>query len=165
MICFNDDYRVLLIANKEGTAKNIFKRIRLAYETIYDTLIIVDTLFETVTNYETVYDTVTTYQSISVTDTLVIDITLGIVPNSTVNTLLLYPNPTSDILYIHYGNFTTMAGYTLTIFNGIGASVHSTLITQAQESLDLTSWSAGNYQVVIYSPEGVPVDTRTLILE
>lgn len=32
MICFNDDYRVLLIANKEGTAKNIFKRIRLAYE-------------------------------------------------------------------------------------------------------------------------------------
>ena len=58
-----------------------------------------------------------------------------------------------------------MAGYTLTIFNGIGASVHSTLITQAQESLDLTSWSAGNYQVVIYSPEGVPVDTRTLILE
>ncbi len=32
MVCFNDDYRVLLIANKEGTAKNIFKRIRLAYE-------------------------------------------------------------------------------------------------------------------------------------
>ena len=32
MVCFHDDYRVLLIANKEGTAKNIFKRIRLAYE-------------------------------------------------------------------------------------------------------------------------------------
>jgi len=32
MICFMDDYRVLLIANKEGTAINIFKRIRLAYE-------------------------------------------------------------------------------------------------------------------------------------
>ena len=32
MICFTDDYRVLLIANKENTAINIFKRIRLAYE-------------------------------------------------------------------------------------------------------------------------------------
>lgn len=32
MICFTDDYRVLLIANKESTAINIFKRIRLAYE-------------------------------------------------------------------------------------------------------------------------------------
>jgi len=32
MICFQDDYRVLLIANKEATAINIFKRIRLAYE-------------------------------------------------------------------------------------------------------------------------------------
>ena len=32
MICFMDDYRVLLIANKENTAINIFKRIRLAYE-------------------------------------------------------------------------------------------------------------------------------------
>jgi len=32
MICFQDDYRVLLLANKEGTAINIFKRIRLAYE-------------------------------------------------------------------------------------------------------------------------------------
>jgi hypothetical protein len=32
MVCFIDDYRVLLIANKESTAINIFKRIRLAYE-------------------------------------------------------------------------------------------------------------------------------------
>lgn len=32
MVCFTNDYRVLLIANKETTAINIFKRIRLAYE-------------------------------------------------------------------------------------------------------------------------------------
>lgn len=31
-ICFNPDQRVLLIANKEATAINIFKRVRLAYE-------------------------------------------------------------------------------------------------------------------------------------
>lgn len=32
MVCFTRDYRVLLIANKEATAINIFKRIRMAYE-------------------------------------------------------------------------------------------------------------------------------------
>jgi hypothetical protein len=30
--CFNDDYRAAIVANKEATAVNIFKRIRLAYE-------------------------------------------------------------------------------------------------------------------------------------
>jgi len=30
--CFNDDQRILVVANKEQTAINIFKRIRLAYE-------------------------------------------------------------------------------------------------------------------------------------
>ncbi len=30
--CFNDDYRAAIVANKESTAVNIFKRIRLAYE-------------------------------------------------------------------------------------------------------------------------------------
>ena len=30
--CFNDDQRVLIVANKEGTAIEIFQRIRLAYE-------------------------------------------------------------------------------------------------------------------------------------
>jgi hypothetical protein len=32
MICFHDDYRAAIVANKETTAINIFKRIRLAYE-------------------------------------------------------------------------------------------------------------------------------------
>lgn len=30
--CFNEDQKVLIVANKEGTAKEIFSRIRLAYE-------------------------------------------------------------------------------------------------------------------------------------
>ena len=30
--CFNDDQRILIVANKEQTAINIFKRVRIAYE-------------------------------------------------------------------------------------------------------------------------------------
>lgn len=37
-ICFQDDKRVILIANKQDTALNIFKRIRLAYENLPDWL-------------------------------------------------------------------------------------------------------------------------------
>jgi len=32
LVCFNNDYSILLIANKQETAKNIFKRVKLAYE-------------------------------------------------------------------------------------------------------------------------------------
>jgi hypothetical protein len=32
MVCFNDDHRAAIVANKESTAINIFKRVRLAYE-------------------------------------------------------------------------------------------------------------------------------------
>lgn len=32
MICFNSDYRAAIVANKESTAINIFKRVRMAYE-------------------------------------------------------------------------------------------------------------------------------------
>jgi hypothetical protein len=34
MACFRGDYRVIIVANKESTAKNILKRIKLAYEYI-----------------------------------------------------------------------------------------------------------------------------------
>ena len=32
MVCFNSDYRLAIVANKEATAINIFKRVRMAYE-------------------------------------------------------------------------------------------------------------------------------------
>lgn len=32
MVCFKSDYRVIVVANKEATAKNILKRIKMAYE-------------------------------------------------------------------------------------------------------------------------------------
>jgi hypothetical protein len=32
MVCFNEDYRAAIVANKESTAVNIFKRVRMAYE-------------------------------------------------------------------------------------------------------------------------------------
>jgi hypothetical protein len=131
--------------------------------TVYDTLTVFETVYDTVYTYETIYDTVTTY--ISVTDTLIIDVVLGIEPTGSSNTLLLYPNPASSQLTIDYGNFATMAGYTLTIFDSAGSTVHSTAVFQQQETLDLASWSSGAYQVIIYNAQGVPIDMRTIIIQ
>jgi hypothetical protein len=127
--------------------------------TVVETVVVFDTL--TVENVIDVYDT--TY--VTVTDTLIIDIPSG-VGGTILNTLLLYPNPTSDQLTISYGNFAVMAGYSLSIFDNGGSAVHENeSISQAQETLDITQWSAGVYQVVVYNAGGVPVETRQIVIQ
>ena len=127
--------------------------------TVVETVVVFDTL--TVENVIDVYDT--TY--VTVTDTLIIDIPSG-VGGTILNTLLLYPNPTSDQLTISYGNFAAMAGYSLSIFDNGGSAVHENeSISQAQETLDITQWSAGVYQVVVYNAGGVPVETRQIVIQ
>jgi hypothetical protein len=126
--------------------------------TFVETITVYDTL--TVENVVDVYDT--TY--VTVTDTLIIDIPSG-VGGTILNTLLLYPNPTSDQLTISYGNFAAMAGFSLSIFDNGGSAVHETNITQAQETLDISQWSAGVYQVVVYNAGGVPVETRQIVIQ
>jgi len=107
----------------------------------------------------------TTY--IIVTDTLIINLgPTGFNPVTYSNTILMYPNPSNDQLTIDYGDYATLAGYTLKIFNNISQEIHSANINQQQEVLPLGTWGgAGNYQVVIYNAQGVPVDTRTIVLQ
>ena len=107
------------------------------------------------------------YEYITVTDTLIINLNLtGFNPVTYTNTILMYPNPTNDQLTIDYGDFASLAGYTLKIFNSIGQEIHSANINQQQEVLQLGSWGgAGTYQVVIYNAQGVPVDTRAIVLQ
>jgi hypothetical protein len=81
------------------------------------------------------------------------------------SSLILYPNPTSDYLTINYGNIAAMAGYSLSIFSNGGSAVHETLITRAQETLDISGWSSGVYQVVVYNAGGVQVETRQIVIQ
>jgi hypothetical protein len=132
---------------------------------VYDTTTVLETVevFDTLTveNIIDVYDTLL----VTVTDTLFIDVLTGVGAGSVLNTLLLYPNPTSDQLTIDYGNIAAMEGYSLSIFNNGGSAVHETLITQSQETLDISGWSAGVYQVVVYNAGGVPVETRQIVIQ
>jgi hypothetical protein len=110
-----------------------------------------------------VFDTI----YITVTDTLIINFNpTGSNPLTYANTILMYPNPASDQLTINYGDFASLAGYSLKIFNAIGQEIHSATINQQLEVLQLGTWGgAGTYEVVIYNAQGVPVETRAIVLE
>jgi hypothetical protein len=137
------------------------------FVTITDTnlVTIVDTNFVTVidTNFVTITDT----NYISVTDTLIINALLtGLNPPNNTNTLMVFPNPTSDHITIDYGNFASMSGYTLKIKNSLGQTVFTTPIAQQQSYIDLSSWSGnGIYFVHIIDATNNTIDIRKIVLQ
>ncbi len=110
----------------------------------------------------TVYDTLLT----TVTDTLIINTTLGLPAPNNENTILIYPNPASDHITIDNGNYTSMAGYTIKIENNAGQQVFQSLINQAQFYVDLSTWSGnGLYFVHLIDAQGNTVTVRKIVLQ
>ena len=110
----------------------------------------------------TVYDTLLT----TVTDTLIINTTLGLPSPNNENTILIYPNPASDHITIDNGNYTAMAGYTIKIENNAGQQVFQSLINQAQFYVDLSTWSGnGLYFVHLIDPQNNTVTVRKIVLQ
>ena len=119
-------------------------------------------VFSDDTTFVTIYDTILT----SVTDTLIIDITLtGIpLPNNT-NTMLVYPNPASDVVFIDNGDYSTMTGYTLKIINTLGQEVFNSNINVPQFQIPVSNFGAeGLYYIAIFDDNNTLLDTRKLIL-
>jgi hypothetical protein len=158
------------------------------YETLYDTITTVEMLYDTVITYETLYDTLTTYETIvdtlyeyetitaydtvttfvTVTDTLLIDITFTGIEGqpSWLNTVTVFPNPASDHITIHYGNFALLAGYNSIITDASGATVYSSAVNSQQAYIDINAWgAAGVYYLTIYDASGAPVAVRHIVLE
>ncbi len=82
------------------------------------------------------------------------------------SSISVFPNPTSDHITIDYGNIDLMSGYSLSIFNSMGQIVHTSNLNNQSEYIDVNAWgSAGVYQVVINDPQGVPIETRQIVLQ
>jgi hypothetical protein len=110
----------------------------------------------------TIYDT--TY--VTVTDTLIINTTLGLPTPNNQNTILVYPNPANDHITIDYGNFAIMNGYQLVIENSISQQVFQTNIIQQSDYLSLATWGGnGLYFVHIIDPQGNTIDIRKIVLQ
>lgn len=110
-----------------------------------------------------IYDTT----FISVTDTLIINTLIsGASPLNNSNIIRIYPNPTSSLVTIDYGNYTLMNGYQLRIENSLGQAVFQTSVTQQNDILNLSSWGGnGIYFVHIIDPLGNTIDIRKIILQ
>jgi len=115
--------------------------------------------------YEPTYCTDTTY--ISVTDTLIINAGLtGITPPNNMNTLKVYPNPTSTHIYINNGDYTLMNGYTISIENSLSQVVFTSLINQAEFYVDLSTWTGnGLYIVKIIDNSSNVIETKKIIIQ
>jgi hypothetical protein len=119
---------------------------------------IADTCITHVTVYDTLYTTVT--------DTLIINTTLGLPAPNNENTILIYPNPASDHITIDNGNYTAMTGYTIKIENNAGQQVFQSLINQAQFYVDLSTWTGnGLYFVHLIDPQNNTVTVRKIVLQ
>jgi len=123
---------------------------------IYNETYCTDTIFVTT------YDTILT----SVTDTLIIDITLtGIpLPNNT-NTIMVYPNPASDVVMIDNGNYSTMTGYTLKIINTLGQEVFNSNINVPQFQIPVSNiGTEGLYYIEVFDDNNTLLETKKLVL-
>ena len=141
------------------TCTDTIQMFDTTYVTVYDTVlaIVYDTTFVTI------YDTVLT----AVTDTLIMDVTLtGIpLPNNT-NTMLVYPNPSSDFVIIDNGDYLSMSGYTLKIINSLGQEVFNSTINIPVFSIPVsTLGSVGTYYIQVFDTSPNIVQTKALILQ
>ena len=107
------------------------------------------------------------YQNITVTDTLKINHGLtGFNPVTFENTIKIYPNPTADHITINYGNYSTMAGYTLTITNMLGQIMFTTPINQQTSYVALSTLGGnGVYFVNTINAQGQTVDIKKIVLQ
>jgi hypothetical protein len=102
----------------------------------------------------------------TVTDTLIINTTLGLPAPNNENTILIYPNPANDHITIDNGNYTAMSGYSIKIENNAGQQVFQSLINQAQFYVDLSTWSGnGLYFVHLIDAQGNTVTVRKIVLQ
>lgn len=107
------------------------------------------------------YDTI----HISVTDTLIISVSVGITPNNSINTIDVYPNPAHNQLYINTGNYAVMAGYSLKITNTLGQIIYINAVNQQLLAINTSSWTAGVYFLQIIDPNSTVVTTKEIVVQ
>lgn len=105
-------------------------------------------------------------QTITVTDTLIINTNItNYNPITFRNTIKIYPNPTKDILNIDFGNFSSMAGYSLKILNSLNQTVYTTTITKQNEFISMSMWNKGLYFVHLIDNNGHTLDVKKIVLQ
>ena len=118
-----------------------------------------------------VYDTTgivcTSYVSVSVTDTLIMDVSLaGVSAPNDVNRMKVYPNPSNDIVNIDNGNYALMNGYSVKIMNALGQEVFSSAINSQLLQVSVNQLGAtGNYFINVFDNNQNLLESKVLVLQ
>ncbi|MFT6111465.1 MAG: hypothetical protein ACJAXV_000234, partial [Bacteroidia bacterium] len=126
------------------------------YRTIFDTTYV--TNFDTVTIYT--YDTITRYVTIAVEDTL----NFSIYTDNCFNiTHKLYPNPSSEMVYLFSNNADCLTGYRLEFIDAIGQILetkpYATLV-----SFDVRSYARALYFVRLIGKNGDTLFSKKVVI-
>ncbi len=107
------------------------------------------------------------FKTITVTDTLIINANItSYNPVTYQNSIKIYPNPGNDHITIDFGNYSTLAGYTLKITNSLSQDVYTSPINKQSVYIDLSTWSGnGIYFVYLKDASNNIVDVRKIVLQ
>ncbi len=140
------------------------------YDTVkvntYDTV----TVTNNVTKYDTVIVNQTKYDTITLTDTVSIlkikfKLTTGIQANQLAS-MSLYPNPTTDVLYIEVGDAKALNGYRYRILDALGKEVYNELVKNTITEIPLkTLGAAGLYQMEVLDANKSSIQTNKIVLQ
>lgn len=104
-------------------------------------------------------------KSVKVTDTLVVRFSVKVNNLDKGQLVKVYPNPAQNILTINNGNHIDFAGYTVNIYNTVGAVVYTQSINQQVYTIDLKTWATlGVYRLELLDKSGAKIAVKSIIL-
>ena len=134
--------------------------------TKYDTVIVKTNVFDTVkvTKYDTLTVKNNIYDTVSILK-IKFKLTTGIHANQ-LSSLSIYPNPTSDVLYIEVSDAKALEGYRYRILDALGKEVYNQLVTQSATEIPLkTLGAAGIYQFEILDANKTSIQSNKIVLQ
>jgi hypothetical protein len=121
----------------------------------------------TSTEISSIYNAGICYQNVTVTDTLLINMTVtGYNPVTYANKIKIFPNPAKDHITIDFSNYATQPGYSIKILNTLSQTVYNQALTGPTYTVSLSTFGgAGTYFVQIYDGSSNLIDVRKIILQ
>lgn len=129
---------------------------------IYDTIktyLTIDTQFVEVIN------NVVIYESVTVTDTLLINLTVGISPNPIQTEVKVFPNPANEIISVKLKEYQEANGYAINLIDLTGTYVTKVFIEEEITTIDINTLPVGIYTLTISDDMDQTVATKKVIIQ
>lgn len=161
---FNDDQYL----DNSGALEFTISKIDNCIDTGIDPVLIYDTIttYLTVdTQFIEVINNVVVYESVTVTDTLLIDMTVGIPTNPIETEVKVFPNPANDILSVRIDEYQEANDYSVNLFDILGNSIVKEFIENEITTIDISTLAVGIYTLTISDALDQTVATKKVIIQ